>query len=28
MSVIDKNTLKAVGHTVIEVIYRQNNAGA
>jgi Zn-dependent M28 family amino/carboxypeptidase len=28
MSIIDKNTLKAVGHTVIEVIYRQNNAGA
>jgi hypothetical protein len=28
MSIIDKNTLKAVGHTVIEVIYRQNNAGS
>lgn len=28
MSIIDKKTLKAVGHTVIEVIYRQNNAGA
>lgn len=27
MSIIDKNTLKAVGHTVLEVIYRQNNAG-
>lgn len=27
MSVIDRNTLKAVGHTVIEVIYRQNNRG-
>jgi hypothetical protein len=27
MSIIDRKTLKAVGHTVIEVIYRQNNAG-
>jgi hypothetical protein len=28
MSIIDRKTLKAVGHTVIEVIARQNNSGS